>query len=120
MLKKIILFGLTVSLIVVAFSGPAQAQFSEDPFPEGTEFDNLELPEYPDDEFFRAKVFEIVEEGETDFGGTPQPFQNLKVEMISGSEKGQTQEIDYGTNVSLQESQLLKVGDEVLVAKIYD
>lgn len=72
----------------------------------------------PPSEFFRAKVVEIIEEGNKELAPDyKQPFQKLKVKILSGSEKGKEVEIEHGSLYALQESQKVKKGDYLVVTK---
>lgn len=81
--------------------------------------ETLQAPEFPADEFYRGRVTEILEEGTQEVGGLSQPFQRLKIEITSGKEKGTTQEILYGRDVTIVEDQKFAVGDGVVLVKIY-
>ncbi len=86
----------------------------------GTGVNNsLAAADFPDDEFYRGRVTEVIEEGTDEVGGLEQPFQRLKIEITSGKEKGTTQEILYGRDVTIVDDQKFSVGDTVVLVKIY-
>ena len=63
----------------------------------------------------RAKVDEIIEEGEIDLGGTVQRYQIARVEILEGDYAGILMEIDYGKRQVLSGNVYLKEGDKILV-----
>jgi len=63
----------------------------------------------------RARVTEIIEEGEIDLGGTIQRYQLARVELLEGEYKGIIMEIDYGRRQVLSNTTYLQAGDKVLV-----
>lgn len=94
---------------------PARAQNSNDNV-------NLETPEeittINKDQYFKAIVVSIIEEGTKSLGGVyNQLFQKVKVELTTGEEKGQTKELTYGENFEIKEYQKLKAGEKVVVLK---
>ena len=63
----------------------------------------------------RAKVTEIIEEGEIDLGGTIQRYQIARVELLEGEYRGLEMEMDYGRRGILSSTVYLRPGDTVLV-----
>jgi uncharacterized membrane protein len=63
-----------------------------------------------------ARVIDIVEEGTTDLGPGPQPYQVFRVEILSGDFAGSRFTIDYGLRQVRRDSSGLAVGDRVLVS----
>jgi len=63
----------------------------------------------------RARVTEIIEEGEIDLGGVIQQYQIVRVEPIEGKYQGITMEMDYGKRQVLSYAVYLKPGDQILV-----
>lgn len=97
---------------------PSDAQFQTGQPPQPTD---AQVPNYPPDEYYRGKVLEILEDSTVKLGDSfSQPYQKVKVEIITGAEKGHVYDMEYGTGATLQESQKLKVGDVVLVTKVTD
>lgn len=63
----------------------------------------------------RARVTEIIEEGEIDLGGTMQRYQVARVELLEGEYRGILMEMDYGRRQVLSSTIYLQPGDHVLV-----
>ena len=63
----------------------------------------------------RARVTEIIEEGEIDLGGTVQRYQVARVELLEGEYRGIVMEMDYGRRQVLSSTLYLQPGDKVLV-----
>jgi uncharacterized membrane protein len=66
-------------------------------------------------ETVRARVAEIIEEGEIDLGGTMQRYQVARVELLEGEYRGILMEMDYGRRGLLSNAVYLQAGDDVLV-----
>jgi len=66
-------------------------------------------------ETVRAKIDEIIEEGEIDLGGTVQRYQIARVEILEGDYRGILMEIDYGKRQVLSGNVYLNPGDDILV-----
>ena len=64
----------------------------------------------------RARVTEIIEDGEIDLGGNVQRYQIALVELVEGEYKGILMEMDYGQRQVLSNAVYLRPGDEVLVS----
>ena len=82
-------------------------------------FSQVELPDVQMSAFgsetVRAKVDEIIEEGQIDLGGTVQRYQIARVEILEGDYAGILMEIDYGKRQVLSGNLYLQPGDEILV-----
>jgi len=63
----------------------------------------------------RARVGEIIEEGEIDLGGTLQKYQVARVEPLDGVYQGIVMEMDYGRRQVLSSNVYLEPGDQILV-----
>jgi uncharacterized membrane protein len=63
----------------------------------------------------RARVTEIIEEGEIDLGGTVQRYQVARVELLEGKYRGLEMEMDYGKRGVLSNVVYLQPGDSILV-----
>lgn len=63
----------------------------------------------------RARVKEIIEEGEIDLGGTLQKYQIARVELLEGEYQGIVMEMDYGRRQVLSSATYLEPGDSILV-----
>jgi uncharacterized membrane protein len=99
-LVMILLFGIVAAMVLPSFSG-------------------LELPNVNmsamGSETLRARVTEIIEEGEIDLGGTIQRYQIARVELLEGEYQGIVMEMDYGRRQILSNNIYLEAGDEILV-----
>ena len=66
-------------------------------------------------ETIRARVIEVIDDGETDLGGTPQRYQVARVELQEGEYKDLIMEMDYGRRQVISSGLYLKPGDDILV-----
>jgi uncharacterized membrane protein len=66
-------------------------------------------------ETVRARVTEIIEEGEIDLGGLVQRYQVARIQLLEGKYQGIPMEMDYGKRQVLSSAVYLDVGDQVLV-----
>jgi uncharacterized membrane protein len=82
-------------------------------------FTRVQLPEANMSSFgagtIRARVTQILEEGDIDLGGTVQRYQIARVELLEGEYKGIEMEMDYGKRQILSNEVYLRAGDTVLV-----
>jgi uncharacterized membrane protein len=67
-------------------------------------------------ENIKARVKEIIEEGEINLGGNLQRYQVARVELLEGDYKGIVMEMDYGRRQILSNNVYLRNGDKILVA----
>ncbi|MEW6085027.1 MAG: YibE/F family protein [Chloroflexota bacterium] len=63
----------------------------------------------------RARVTEIIEEGEITLGAEPQTYQVLLVELLEGEYKGILIEVDYGNRQIRNDDNAFAPGDEIFV-----
>jgi uncharacterized membrane protein len=70
-------------------------------------------------EILRARVVEVLEEGELAQGEISQPYQLLRLDVTSGSLEGQELTVEYGSLVATNESRLFREGDRVLVERTH-
>ena len=63
----------------------------------------------------RARVTQILEEGEITLGAEPQSYQVLLVELIEGEYKGILIEVDYGKRQIRNDDNAFAPGDEIFV-----
>jgi uncharacterized membrane protein len=79
----------------------------------------VELPEAAMSAFgsgtVRARVTEIIEDGEIDLGGVVQRYQIARVELLEGEYQGIVMEMDYGKRQVLSSAVYLQAGDSILV-----
>lgn len=82
-------------------------------------FGRVELPDAGmsamGSETMRARVVEILEDGEIDLGGIVQRYQIARVELQEGKYQGVIAEIDYGKRQVLSNAVYLQAGNEILV-----
>lgn len=74
------------------------------------------IPAIPQDEFSKAKVVSISEEGTTT-DGLEQPFQKVKLKILTGSEKDKEIEVEHGGLFAISAEQKVKVGETVVITK---
>lgn len=82
----------------------------------------LTPPELPDmavsalgSETLRARVVEIIEEGDIVLGDVTQRYQVARVELLEGAYQGIVMEMDYGKRQVLSNAVYLEPGDAILV-----
>lgn len=63
----------------------------------------------------RARVVDIIEEGEIDLGGTLQRYQVARVKLMEGKYKDILMEMDYGKRQVLSNAVYLQTGENILV-----
>lgn len=63
-----------------------------------------------------AEVIEILQEGESDQGGTPRPYQIVRVRVLSGQYAGVPIEMDYGLTQARPSEIKLKPGDRLIIS----
>lgn len=66
-------------------------------------------------ETMRARVVEIIEDGDIDLGGAIQRYQIARVELLEGEYQGIVMEMDYGRRQVLSSAVYLEPGDDILV-----
>lgn len=64
----------------------------------------------------RARVVEIIEEGDIVLGDVTQRYQVARVELLEGAYQGIVMEMDYGRRQVLSNAVYLEPGDSILVA----
>lgn len=86
-------------------------------------FPNLALaqspsPKVPTQEFFKARVVEVVEQGEKEAQGRKNYYQTLRVKIEDGTEKGKFTVLENGKDFQITKDQLVSKDQEIIVAKI--
>lgn len=71
----------------------------------------------PRDNFYRAKVIKILEEGSEILDGEPQVYQKIQLKILEGDEKGKLIIIDHGKGFIIGTFQKVTTGEKVIVAK---
>ncbi len=72
----------------------------------------------PNEETVEARVITVLDEGVVDQGGIQQPYQKLRLEILTGSRAGRAVDVDYGTQGFVSSSILYKADDRVQVSQI--
>jgi uncharacterized membrane protein len=75
----------------------------------------LQAPLDDNQETVEARVIEVLEEGTLDQGGLQQPYQKLRLEILSGRLAGRAVTVDYGTQ-TLGSSAILYQPDDLVQA----
>lgn len=71
----------------------------------------------PKQDFYKAKVVEIVEQGEKTIQGYKNYFQTLRVQIIDGTEKGKYTIIENGKEAQITKDQMVSRNQEIVVSK---
>jgi uncharacterized membrane protein len=71
----------------------------------------------PSQETAEARVIEVVEEGTHNQGGVQQPYQKLRLEILSGQRAGRAVTVDYGTQIFGSSVVLYRPDDRVQVMR---
>ncbi len=69
------------------------------------------------DEYYHARVTEIVKQGTENVGGLDQPYQQLRVLILDGPDAGRTVEFTHGGDSTIRDDQRVKTGEEVVLIK---
>ena len=72
----------------------------------------------PSQETVEARVIEVVEEGALDQDGVQQPYQKLRLEILSGQRAGRAVTVDYGTQTFGSSVVLYRPDDRVQVMRV--
>ena len=79
---------------------------------------SLQVQSNPNEETVEARVITVLDEGVTDQGGIQQPYQRLRLEILTGSRAGRAVEVDYGTQGFASSGVIYKADDRVQVSQI--
>ncbi|HVT01249.1 MAG TPA: YibE/F family protein [Patescibacteria group bacterium] len=71
----------------------------------------------PHDEYYKAKVDSIPNEGQVINDGKTNLFQDLKLKIEGGSANGKIVDVHYGDPITLTKDKELQVGDEIVLLK---
>jgi uncharacterized membrane protein len=72
----------------------------------------------PSQETVEARVIEVVEDGTLDQGGVQQPYQKLRLEILTGQRAGRAVTVDYGTQTFGSSVVLYRPDDQVQVMHV--
>lgn len=100
--KFIVFFIFSLLILVFTFPNSVRAQTSNPP---------------QMDTFSRATVEDITNQGEIITNSSSIPYQDLRVKILDGPEKGKDVVIEYGKDTKLTSDQFLNVGDTVVIDK---
>ncbi len=104
--------GLLLFLVIVPTFSITRAQTTEN---SGSDVSNI-----PPEVFYKAQVEKILDHGEDTSYGMTSPYQKVLLKILDGDMSGKEVTIDHGKGFSLDKSQLVAVGDTVLVVKSSD
>ncbi|TSC56773.1 MAG: hypothetical protein G01um101418_174 [Parcubacteria group bacterium Gr01-1014_18] len=77
-----------------------------------------EAVEYVPNEYFKAKVIEVLEEGEIEkYEGVKETYQKVRIELLDGAEAGKRMDLEQGKTFTLQKNQVVAKGESVVVIK---
>src|SRR5689334_5416037 len=66
-------------------------------------------------QYYRAKVLDILKQGEHPLEEFKNPYQILKIQFLDGPQKGQIVTLQSGVDTSISEQNLVKKGDNIIV-----
>lgn len=69
------------------------------------------------DEFYRATVVKIIDEGVGEVAGDMSPYQIVEVKLLNGPDKDKILKIEHGTDITLEDHQKVKKGEKIVVSK---
>ncbi len=71
----------------------------------------------PPDEYYRARVITILDEGQEEVDGIVQAYQSIEAEILNAPEKGKRILIDHGGLFAIKDTQKVRLGDVVVLTK---
>lgn len=74
-----------------------------------------ETENVPVQDFQKAEVIKIIEEGEKQTFDQMRPYQLIELKLLSGTEQGKVITINHGERINLREDQKVSVGDKVVL-----
>lgn len=120
-MKKVFLAIFSLFLGVSLFVNPVVAQENLEDFQDQEQFleeVNTTEPYVVQNEYYRGKVVEILEEGEDVIGTFRQKFQRLKIRIISGPDELDSFEFEYQLAGATADKQRLDIDDKVVIVKV--
>lgn len=76
--------------------------------------------DYPPDQYVRGEVIEILESGEISLGGSPTPYQKMRVRIDEGKLSNSVVEVEQGVEFSIGQADLLSVGQTAVLIGIQE
>lgn len=113
-MKKLLIAGALILMTLGIFVTPSQAEDVEGENPPIVD----ETPMEFDQDFYRARVINILETGSQDVNGQILPFQVVEIEIRDDPEQGKKLTIDHGKRFSLRDDQLVEQGETVVIRKV--
>jgi uncharacterized membrane protein len=104
MLKKILWSFFTALILVIFFVGSTNQTFAST---------NSDQP-YSQN-FYKAVVTRIIQEGDKDVGGRKSIYQGLELKIEEGTKKGLVVKVENGGDLLITPEQKVEVGDEVIL-----
>ncbi len=114
-----LLAAIFVVLALLAPAAHADEPIFETQADDAAAYDETALPTLPPDEYARARVLEVLDQGVRDGGSTELPYQTLKARVLSGPARGQELTVDNGTLFSVSDGQLLRPGETFVLVTTY-
>ncbi|HLD01361.1 MAG TPA: YibE/F family protein [Patescibacteria group bacterium] len=71
----------------------------------------------PQQAFLKGTVIKIEKEGTKDIGTSKNIFQTVRVKILEGEEKGKEITLEHGGMFTIQESQKVNLGDQVVITQ---
>jgi uncharacterized membrane protein len=78
----------------------------------------VQAPIDPSQETVEARVIEVLEQGMLDQGGVQQPYQKLRLEILTGQRAGRAVTVDYGTQSFGSSVVLYQPDDRVQIMRV--
>jgi len=72
----------------------------------------------PTQEFYKGSVVAVIKEGTRSVGGVKNQFQEIRVKILDGKDKGKEIVVENGGTFTLQQSQKVKKGETILLSAI--
>ncbi|MBX4205591.1 YibE/F family protein [Candidatus Microgenomates bacterium] len=117
-MKKFWTFILSLALLISVPSLTHAAQTSPSPSASNEPTQIAGQPQQ--NEFYLARVSQIVEEGNRELGeGFTQPYQKIKLVILNGAERGKEIEMEHGSLYTISDEQKVKKGEFVVVTKSF-
>lgn len=85
-------------------------------FPQKSKAQQTQLPALKQ-EFYKAKVVHITEEGEKISNGNKSLYQDFEIEILDGNEKGKKTQIQSGEETTISADQKVVLGETIIVVK---
>ncbi len=79
---------------------------------------SIQVAANPNEETVEARVITVLEQKVIDQGGIQQPYQRLRLEILTGSRAGRAVDVDYGTQGFVSSSILYQADDRVQVSQL--